>query len=78
MKQQIKDRMKANIKKAQQIQNEFAKVYEDGLNAEIDMEAIENEVAEEMVQEVKNRDKDGNLSYFKKDNSVKLKAEWKS
>lgn len=74
MKQQIKDRMKANIKKAQQLQNEFAKVYEDGLNAELDMEAIENEVAEEMVREIKIPDKGGNLSYSKKGNVVKMKV----
>ena len=78
MKQQIKDRMKANIQKAMQLQDAFTKVYEDGLNAGLDMEAIENELAEEMVREVKIPAKDGSISHSKKDNVVKMKAEWNS
>ncbi len=51
MRESLKERLKANIRKAQELQNEFAQCMMEALEAGINVDELEKEITKEILEE---------------------------
>ena len=49
MKEEIKQRLKENLRKAQQLQNEFAQGIQDAIDEGMDINKLQEEITKEMM-----------------------------
>ena len=49
MKEEIKQRLKDNLRKAQQLQNEFAQGIQDAIDEGLDINKLQEEITREMI-----------------------------